>query len=157
MSSLQIVSRHFELATVAQSRAQLCFLRRLQRFLKTIKSCGPRLRCAICLLQFLVINCFLQCLAFFQEFFQRGIYCHANLFCNANFSTVLGPNYRGGQNSEGGKLPQCGRKPGVATQVARNIASCNNSSRQHMFFFEVLNEEDANIYSAKTTGSIKRE
>ena len=51
-------------------------------------------------------------LAFFQEFFFRGvkIYCYANFFC---YAIVFGPNFREGQKFSGGRpLPPCGRKPG---------------------------------------------
>ena len=52
------------------------------------------------------------------------IYCYANFFRYANFSIVVGPNFRGGgkspkdrgQTASGGRSPatHCERKPGLS-------------------------------------------
>ena len=43
-----------------------------------------------------------------RNFFQGGIYCYANFFCNA---IVFGPNFREGQTFSGGQTASGGRPP----------------------------------------------
>ena len=74
-------------------------------------------------------------LAFFQEFFQGGkIYCYANFFRYANFSTVLGPNFRGANCLRGRPLlPPCGRKPAVLSRKCSTKRKFGMQTLQYIY------------------------